>query len=292
MCQPSAHRPVRPHGHPSIFPSSACLLHIPESCILLRYVNDVTFSVSCTEWQLQIVCIYQNTLLRLNTGAFDIIVVTLGGSVTQTSVVNSAAHSQIHCVSGSVFRWNSCISQCVLFCFECLIVLSCTDVFVAVFNILCPWSFKCNCERHWNFAFLNVCVPALNVWKWPPYRISGRPNSLLRAFGFHKVLFGYWSYFGFQNIPPFFGYILILVLIECLHFLSWHSFYPCSWKAHLFDFCGLSCRCPLFRSMYLGRHCRKCLIETQFACLFPKQWVSYCSTTFWNLLFSTNSFTV
>lgn len=101
-CQPSAHRPVRSAGHPSIFLSSAYLLPIPESCILLRYVNDVTFSVSCTEWQLQIVCFYQNALLRLKTGAFDIIAVTLGGSVTQTSVANSTPHPQIHCISGSV----------------------------------------------------------------------------------------------------------------------------------------------------------------------------------------------
>jgi len=78
----------------------------------------------------------------LNTGAFDIIAVTLGGSVTQTSVVNCAPHPQIHCVSGSVFHWNSCIFLCVLFCPECLIVLSCTDVFVAVFNIRSPWEFK------------------------------------------------------------------------------------------------------------------------------------------------------
>ena len=140
-----------------------------------------------------------------------------------------------------------------------------------------PESLKCNCERQWNFAFLNVWVPALNVWKWPLYRISGHPNSLFSGFGFHKVLFGYGNYFVFQNIPPFFGYNLIVVLIKCLQFLSWHSSYPCSWKAHLFEFCGLFCRCPLFRSMYLGRHCRKCLIETRFASLFPKQWVSYSS---------------
>jgi hypothetical protein len=95
---------IHPSIHPSIFPSSACLLGIPESCILIRYVNDVTFSVSCTEWQLQIVCIYENTLLRLNTGAFDIIAVTLGGSVTQTIVLNSTPHPQIHCVNGSVFH--------------------------------------------------------------------------------------------------------------------------------------------------------------------------------------------
>ena len=102
-CLPFAHRPVRPPGHPSIFPWSACLFCIPESCILLRYVNDVTLSVSGTEWQLQIICIYQNTLLRLNTGAFHIIAFTLGGSVTQTSVVDSASYPQIHCVSGSVY---------------------------------------------------------------------------------------------------------------------------------------------------------------------------------------------
>jgi hypothetical protein len=92
-------------------------------------------------------------------------------------------------------------------------------------------------------------------------------------------------------MPPFFEYIHILVLIKCLQFLPWHSSYSCSWKAHLCDFCGLFCRCPIFRSMYLGRHCRKCLIETQFAPLFPKQWVSYSSTIFWNLFFSTNFFT-
>jgi hypothetical protein len=246
-CQPSAHRPAHPPGHPSIFPSSSCLLRIPVSCILLRYVNDVTFSVSCTEWQLQIVCIYQNTLLRLNTGAFDIISVTLGGSVTQTSVVNSGAHPQIHCVSGSVFRWNSYIFVCVLFCPKFLVVLSCTDVFIVVFNILSPWSLKCNCERHWNFAFLNVWVPALNVWKWSLYRIRGRPNSIFCGFGFRKGLFAYGNYFSFQNISPFFGYNLILVLIKCLQFLSWHSSYPCSWEAHHFDFGGLFCRCPLFR---------------------------------------------
>jgi hypothetical protein len=153
----STRRPVRPPGHPSIFPSSACLLRRPESCILHRYVNDVTWrSVSCTEWQLQIVSIYQNTLLWLN--AFDIIAVILGVSEAQTSVINSAPHPLIHCISGRVFHWNSYIFMCVLFCPECLLVLSCTDVFVAVFNFYSSWSLKCNCKRHWNVAFLTVWV--------------------------------------------------------------------------------------------------------------------------------------
>lgn len=38
---------------------------------------------------------FTKTLLRLNTGAFDIIEVTLGGSVTPTSVVSSSPHPPI-----------------------------------------------------------------------------------------------------------------------------------------------------------------------------------------------------
>jgi len=207
----SAHRPVRPPGRPSIFPSSACVLRVPESCILLRYANDVTFSVSCTEWQLHIICIYQNTLLRLNTGAFDIIAVTLGGSVTQTSVVSSAPHPPIF---RSIILVEVCSTEIPVFPCAFYSVLNASlffhvQMFVAVFNILSSWSLKCNCERHWNLAFLAVWVPALNVWKWPLYRIRGCPNSLFCGLGFHEVLFGYENYFSFQNIPPFLFYSCI-----------------------------------------------------------------------------------